>query len=145
MYSDLCYAYTIAIIFAAASSQIQAFPLAPKAQREQTLLNMITLSTPSISDNIANLPDFVLPTLKMPKMGIMDSWYTENSVLRGKMVYEDLPSEYTLISAGSDWPKMNTSPDVSHTPEQKHRRPFKSLRKIANWAKNLRRNKNNSR
>eukprot|EP00547_Thalassionema_nitzschioides_P006897 CAMPEP_0194199696 /NCGR_PEP_ID=MMETSP0156-20130528/619_1 /TAXON_ID=33649 /ORGANISM="Thalassionema nitzschioides, Strain L26-B" /LENGTH=89 /DNA_ID=CAMNT_0038924631 /DNA_START=271 /DNA_END=540 /DNA_ORIENTATION=- len=82
-----------------------------------------------------------LPTLQMPEVQPLDgNWYTESTGLRGKMVYDDLQTEYTLLSVGSDWPAMDTLSDTEITNNDRVG-PFNSLRKAARWAMNLRRDK----
>lgn len=46
-------------------------------------------------------------------------------------------SEYTLMTAGSDWPTMESLSELDAMPHLKRSGPFNPIRRAARWIKNF--------
>lgn len=76
----------------------------------------------------------------LPNLDITSSWYTVSNPSRGKRVYEDVAAyDYTLISAGIDWPTYESIATRAATVEQQQRQdrmgPLGPIRKAARWVR----------
>merc|ERR1712232_443942 len=102
--------------------EVQAFSSFTISQKTPLTVNM---NAPAINRILSYEGDFSIPKLQD------FHWYAEGPELKGKMVYNDLAPEYTLMSAGSDWPTMESLSD----PTTVHQRvgPLNPIRKAARW------------
>eukprot|EP00547_Thalassionema_nitzschioides_P001007 CAMPEP_0194207916 /NCGR_PEP_ID=MMETSP0156-20130528/6534_1 /TAXON_ID=33649 /ORGANISM="Thalassionema nitzschioides, Strain L26-B" /LENGTH=120 /DNA_ID=CAMNT_0038934787 /DNA_START=150 /DNA_END=515 /DNA_ORIENTATION=- len=110
--------------------QIHAFSPASIARKPELSLNM---NAPAIGRLLSD-QEFTIPSLQDL------NWYTESPELKGRIVYEDTPSEYTLMTAGSDWPTMESLSQSEAPTKIKRSGPLNPIRKAARWVINLPRN-----
>ncbi|KAI2491239.1 hypothetical protein MHU86_23316 [Fragilaria crotonensis] len=103
---------------------------ATRRKSSSTALKAWSMPTDMTSWNTAAM--FNSPQL--PILDITNSWYTVSNPNRGKRVYEDVPYDYTLISAGNNWPSYDSSGSPS---KQQRVGPLGPIRKAARWVRRL--------
>eukprot|EP00545_Synedropsis_sp_CCMP1620_P004108 CAMPEP_0119021308 /NCGR_PEP_ID=MMETSP1176-20130426/25728_1 /TAXON_ID=265551 /ORGANISM="Synedropsis recta cf, Strain CCMP1620" /LENGTH=82 /DNA_ID=CAMNT_0006975879 /DNA_START=351 /DNA_END=599 /DNA_ORIENTATION=- len=67
------------------------------------------------------------------------NWYTVSNPARRTVYEKYVPVDYTLMSAGTNWPSMDSDETMTQTQQPRHRLgPLTPLRMAARWARKIR-------